>query len=207
MILALGCMAAVSLTSCLKDDNKDEGLSPGDFSKALTAVRGDYTGHLVYQAVNPQVPSDDTDTLAVSWSITADTMLTVRDFPLTPVIEKVVDSEIKKALQEQEFHQQLRCRIGFTMIDPYVEFLVAPIALEVPFLYKEQTHTLSVYFWFDDYSFGAKDLLTQVMNVHLVIAGAYLDSNLDKNLLNRDYMSAVRIPLILTTIDLNKDKN
>lgn len=204
MILALGCMAAVSLTSCLKDDNKDEGLSSNDFGKALTAVRGDYLGHMVYQAVNPQVPSDDTDTLEVGWSITADTMLTVRDFPLAPVIEKVIDSDLKKALQEQEFHQQLRCRIGFTMIDPYVEFLVAPLAMDVPILYKEQTHTLSVYFWFDDYSFGAKDLLTQNMNIHLVIAGAYLDGELNNNLLNRDYTSPVRVPLILTTIDFDK---
>ena len=206
VFLALGCMAALSLTSCMKNENTEEGLSSSDFSKCLNAVRGDYNGYLLYGAVNPQIPADDIVTLAVSWSITADTMLIVRDFPLAPVVEKIVDANLKKELQEQNLHHPLRCHVGFTMIDPYIEFLLAPLALEVPVTYKGQTHTLLVYFWFDSHSFGAKNLLTQEMNIQLVVAAAYLDDADSLNLLSRDYSTTVQVPILLTTVDLNAEE-
>ena len=206
LFLGLGCMTVLSLNSCMKTEESDNGLTNSEISQCLTAVRGNYTGHLLYSAYNAQKPSDDTDTLEIDWTITADTTLIVRQFPLAPITEKIVDLNLKQALKEQSPFGELKCNMLFTMIDPYVEFLLAPQKLDVPVFYNEQTHTLSVYFWFDSHSFGAKNLVTQDMNVYLVAAAAYLDDNTSNNLLNRDFSQTSQIAILLTTMDLEENE-
>ena len=204
VFLTLGCIAVLSLTSCIKSEENDSGLTQKQISDCLTAVRGDYTGHLLYTAYNALKPIDDTDTLDVSWTITSDTLLIVRRFPLAPITEKMVDQNLKKAILEQDPYGELKCDMSFIMIDPYVEFMVGARAMDVPVFYKEQTHSITVYFWFNDYTFGAKNPLTQEMNIYLRVAGAYLDGDTSNNLLNRDFSQPVDFPMVLTNIDFNK---
>ncbi|MBP5715028.1 MAG: DUF4840 domain-containing protein [Prevotella sp.] len=196
IFLGLGCMAALSLTSCLKDDdNNNNGLSQAQIAQCVNAVRGSYTGKLVYYKT-----STDFDTVDVSWSIGADTMLVINAFPAKAFAEIVSDNDLKNALMESNTHGELKCYLGFYQYDTQVQFLLAPLQVDFPVFYKDATHTLSLYFWTDSYSSGYKDTSSGAMEAMLVMAAAYLDNNENKNYLNGMSQTLASIPLKITTL-------
>ena len=139
IFLALGCMAALSLTSCLKDSDDDynNGLTPAQISQCYNAVKGSYTGKLVY-------PSSDTkygytDTIDVSWSIGADTMLVINSFSSKVIAEQIKDTELKEALLQEEQLSVLKNYLHFIKNDSEVQFLLAPQTIEFPVFYKDKT--------------------------------------------------------------------
>ena len=104
-------LAAVSLTSCLKDDNNsNSGLSDAEKQYCATVVKGNYTGSLIYAAKNIKDVTDVTDTVAVSWSITNDSTLTIHKFPSRLLAEQVSDEALKSAIAEYP-DQDINCRI------------------------------------------------------------------------------------------------
>lgn len=199
IFLAIGCMAAVSLTSCLKsdDDNNDNGLSQAEISECFAAVRGSYTGKLVYETRNVQSP---TDTVDVSWNVGSDTLLVLRPFPANAVASQINDVNLKKAVEGTDYLSELKCYLGFYKYDTNVMFYIAPMKVEFPIFYKNATHTLSVYFWSSAYSYGYKNTKTGDMEAQLVMAAAYLDDDENTNYLNSSTSALVSIPVIFSNV-------
>ena len=201
--LVLGCMTVLSLSSCLKDDDSNNnGLSASDVNQCLNIVRGDYTGHMLYLTdLNRQTA----DTVDVSWSITSnDTTLTVNNFPTAAFTHYLSNKDLRDAVAEQWPRCQLKCKLAFTMLNPYVQFLVGPQKMVIPVRYQDAEHKLSVYYWYNDYSFGVKDTSTNVMTVRMVIGGAFLDNDDKTNLLPDNYINPTGtytpwLPIIITT--------
>lgn len=197
IFLALGCMAALSLTSCLKNDDDNQGLSPTQISQCFNAVRGEYTGKLIYPSNSTKY--GNADTVDVSWSIGADTMLVLRSFPAKAIGEQVYDVDLKNALLESDFTSELKSYIGFYKYDAEVLFLIGPQKMDFPVFYKGMTRTLSVYFWANDYSFGYKDLKTGDMEARIILASAYIDNDESKNYVNNSSGMA-NISMIFSTV-------
>ena len=65
----------MTLNSCFIEDVKDETLSSQEISQCLQAVKGNYTGKILFENHNPNDYSDIVDTLDISWRITADTLI------------------------------------------------------------------------------------------------------------------------------------
>ena len=197
IFLALGCIAALSLTSCLSsDDDENTGLSKAQRDQCFAAVRGSYTGKLLYQNRDAQHPVDTVD---VSWSIGADTMLVLRPFPAKAVAEQINDTELRTALLEQTYMTELKCYLGFYSYESDVSFLLAPIKIDIPVSYKDKTHTLSVYFW-TDYSYGYKNVTSGAMEAQLMMAAAYLDDNENYNYLSSTSSAMTGIKMIFSTL-------
>ena len=199
IILGLGCLAALSLTSCINDDDNDNnGLTKAQISQCLTAVVGDYSGKMIYAAKNAANLSDTQDTLDINWTISTDTMVIVKAFPAKAIAESIWNSDLKAALQEQNPVQDIKCQMAFVINDPYIEFILGPQKADFHVFYKEQTHTLSVYFW-ANYSYGDKDPSSGLTVLRLTMGAAYLDNDEKSNLINSYGTEAVTIPFILTT--------
>lgn len=198
IFLALGCMAALSLTSCLKDSDDDynNGLTPAQISQCYNAVKGSYTGKLVYPSSNTKYGY--TDTIDVSWSIGADTMLVINSFSSKVIAEQIKDTELKEALMQEEKLSVLKNYLHFIKNESEVQFLLAPQTIEFPVFYKDKTHTLSVIFWYNDYSFGYKTVSTGTMGGQLVMAYAFLDGDERINYFNST-ASYANIPMIFST--------
>ncbi|MBR7029879.1 MAG: DUF4840 domain-containing protein [Prevotella sp.] len=199
IFLALGCMAALSLTSCLKnDDNNNNGLSEAQIAQCVNAVRGEYTGKLVYPSQGTQY-YDNADTVDVSWSIGADTMLVIKSFPVKAIGEQIYDSDLKKALTESDVKGELKCLLGFYGYNNEVLFLLGPQKMDFPIFYKGATHTLSVYFWTNDYSYGYKNPQTGEMEGRIILATAIIDNDESKNYINNSPTTA-SVPMVFSTL-------
>ena len=191
--LALSGLMALSLTSCINnDDTENLALTMSDIGQCLAIARGDYSGKLLYQS------RQATDTTDVNWSVTADTMLIIKDFPTAAITEKINNADLKAAMAEQCPTWALKCDMAFTMLDPYVEFLLGPLNMEIPVRYKNVDHKLKVIFWYSNSSFGAVEPKTKEMTLRLVIAAAYLDGDENKNLFSGTN-SVEQIPIAIST--------
>ena len=191
--LALSGLMALSLSSCLKDDDTQNlGLNASEIGQCLTIARGDYSGRLLYQS------RLTTDTVQVRWSVTADTTLTIRNFPTAAITEKINNDDLRTAMANQCPTWPLKCDMAFTMLDPYVEFLIGPLNMEIPVYYNNANHKLTVVFWYNNSSFGAVEPKTKEMTLRLVIAAAYLDDDDNTNLFSGNY-NAVQIPIAVST--------
>lgn len=204
-ILALGCIAVLSFTSCLKDDNDNEntGLSKSQKAQCFAVVRGEYTGKLIYPAQNTQ--NDNSDTIDINWSVGADTMLVLKSIPAQVVAEQIQNVDLKAALLEQNPVANISCYLGFAAMDPDVEFYIAPIKIQYPVFYKDETHTLNVYFWANSvYSIGYKVSTSGIMEGRLLMASAYLDSDESKNYFSSTFTGLENIPMIFSNVPVVK---
>ena len=198
IFLGLGCMAALSLTSCIDDNNDDNGLTKAQISQCLTAVVGNYSGKIIYAANNPADIADKQDTLDINWAITSDTIVTIKDFPAKVIAESIVNKDLKTALQEQNPKQDIKCLMAFILNDPYIEFVLGPQKVDFPVFYKDQSHTVSAYFW-TDYSYGDKDPSTGLTVLRLTMGAVFLDTDDKTNLVSSSGTEAVTIPFFFTT--------
>ena len=95
------CMAVIGLTSCLGDsDNNNQGLSPQDVSQCFNTIKGNYTGKVLFENLNPNDVYDYIDTLDIAWSVAADTTIVVNQFPQTVILDRISDQQMKEALEQ-----------------------------------------------------------------------------------------------------------
>lgn len=197
-MMGLGCIAAMSLTSCLESDDKENtGLTQAQISQCFTAVQGEYTGKMIYPSRSAQY---GTDTIDVSWSIGADTMLVLRPFPAKAVAEQIYDTDLRNALMESNATSEVKCYLGFYKIESEVQFLVAPLKVDFPVYYKNATHNLEIYFWSNNYSYGFKNPITGAMGAQIMMATAYLDKNENTNYISNSSSALATIPIVFSTI-------
>lgn len=198
LFLGLGCMTALSLVSCLKSETSEEGLSQAQISQCFAAVKGNYSGKMIYSAKNPQNIYDNQDTIDIEWTVNNDTMLIVKSFPANIVAENIRNNDVKASLMEDNPKQDVKCMMAFTGNDPYVQFVLGPQRVDYPCFYKGFTHTLNVFFWADYHSYGEKDASNGEMVVRLTLAAAYIDGDENTNLLSSYTSEAAAIPVIIT---------
>ena len=199
LILGFCCAIATSLTSCLNsdDDNDNKGLSQTQISQCFAAVRGTYTGKMIYPSRSAQY---GTDTIDVNWSVGADTMLVLKPFPAKAVADQIYDTDLRNALMESNVTSEIKCYLGFYKIESEVLFLVAPLKVDFPVFYKNATHNLEIYFWANNYSYGYKNISTGAMGAQMVLAAAYLDKNESTNYISSSSSALATIPIVFSTI-------
>ncbi len=169
------CLAAMSITSCSDDDNNSSrSLTKEEKAQCLLAVKGNYSGNMIYAAKNEKDVKDVTDTLAVKWSITNDSIMTIANFPARLLAENVTDADLKKALAAAD-DQTITCRIGFIKTSP-VQFLINPQSPSYNLNYGGKDHKVQIAFYVNSYSsFGSYNLTKKVLQMQIVEAAVFLD--------------------------------
>lgn len=119
-------MSLVSLSACDGNDDK-RSLTPKEKKAAFESVKGNYKGYIVYTANNSGKNARKNDTLAISWSLQADTLLTLHALPSRVLAQFVTDKALRDTLSAQP-DVELACPIEFTGIEP-VSFRINPKTL------------------------------------------------------------------------------
>lgn len=103
--MLLGCLAVLSLSSCLSDsnDNYDAEKEWEEWMKAfraeVAASHGSYAGYVYYR---PDAKSEALDSVAVEWDIVNDSLLVLRRVPTRLFVEKLPEkhASLKEAVSE-----------------------------------------------------------------------------------------------------------
>ena len=204
LFMIICSVAAICLTSCYYDsDNEYHEITPQEIGQCLTAVKGNYTGKLLFDLNNPNDPKDRTDTLDIAWSVTADTMFNVKEFPQAVFLDRIADPELKEAV-EQAAPAPLIARLVFYQINP-ISFMVYPASVVYNIEYNGGTHKASLAFWINtSYSYGLYDTTNKTFQMQLMGAGLYLDDNMSHSyLVNNEYDNS-SFPIVFTNVNLNK---
>ena len=204
LFMIICSVAAICLTSCYYDsDNEYHEITPQEIGQCLTAVKGNYTGKLLFDLNNPNDPKDRTDTLDIAWSVTADTMFNVKEFPQAVFLDRIADPELKEAV-EQAAPAPLIARLVFYQINP-ISFMVYPASVVYNIEYEGATHKASLAFWINtSYSYGLYDTTNKTFQMQLMGDGLYLDDNMSHSyLVNNEYDNS-SFPIVFTNVNLNK---
>lgn len=186
----MGCLAALCLTftACNDDDDDERQLTEAEVQQAYEAVRGSHSGSLIYSVRDRKTQKVTTDTLAASWNVLSDSVMTIHNFPTQALAANITDTLVAKALAASA-SKDMKCYIGFIRISP-VTFLINPVVQNYDINYDGGAHKLTLAFYGNNYySFGRYSNSTMAMQV--VLGGVYLD-NSRTNLINTG------IPFVLT---------
>ena len=175
--MMLGCMAALCVTSCLNNDDNDNsqtGLTPAEKALCYSTLAGDYTGDLLYMAVDESERTEAVDTIDGRWYIPTDSTLIITDFPSALLAEHVSQPPLKEALADAP-DQTIKCQVYYTQLTP-IEFLVNPYPLTYTLNYGGGTHEVQVYFYANNaYSFGSYDPTEKKLFIKIIEGVIYVD--------------------------------
>ena len=188
------------LTSCLGDDNDGQGLSRQEISQCFQAIKGNYTGKIVFENHNPNNYNDIADTLDIAWSITADTLIVINEFPQAIILDRITEEPMKEALQAA-VPATLNSVFGFYQTDP-IGFLLYPYSVVYDIELNGVAHKATLAFYINNYSFAIFDTSTRVMQMRFQVAGLYLDENANHNYLTNTSYNNTSIPVVITNADL-----
>ena len=176
-ISVVSCFAAMCLTSCIDGDNDNQALTPTEVTQCFNTVKGVHDGMLIYGAENIKDVSDKADTLDITWEVTTDSTMVIREFP-TRLLANSVDSVKGKSLKEALMaapDQDINCYIGFIKRSP-VQFLLNPITPTYNLEVDGGTHKIQVAFYVNNtYSFGNFDLSSREFYIQLIEARIFMD--------------------------------
>lgn len=201
--MALCCMAAMGLTSCLYEEDEDNHeITPQEIGQYLNAMKGNYSGKILFQVNNPNDPQDDLDTLDIAWSVTTDTMVIVNEFPQAVFLDRINDPQLKEAMEEAA-PAPLRAKLAFYKANP-VSFLVYPASVIYDIEYEGATHQASLVFWINtSYSYGLYDITNKTFQMQLMGAGLYLDENTNRSYLVNNEYDNYSFPIVFTNVNLS----
>ena len=178
-IAFIGCiMAALSFTSCNSDtDNPYQGLTEAEIQKCFLETRGNYFGKVVYSAENKANVKDKSDTLSVNWEITTDSTMTIYNFPVKALAEKITyNDELKEAVSKLS-PRTLKCAIQYAYVTP-IQFLIGPENLDYELEYGGTTHKVQFRFYWNEFSFGQYvSSSDHPMEMRILAAALYVDGN------------------------------
>ena len=178
-IAFIGCiMAALSFTSCNSDsDNSYQGLTEAEIQQCFLATRGLYNGKVVFLAENKANVNDKKDTLNVNWEITTDSTMTISNFPVKALAEKITyNNELKEAVSKLS-PRTLNCVIQYVYVTP-LQFLIGPANLDYELEYGGTTHKVQFRFFWNNYSFGQYvSSAKHPMEMQIWAAALYVDGN------------------------------
>lgn len=204
LLMLLCCVTVMGLTSCFYDsDDDNHEITPQEIGQCLTAIKGNYTGKMLFEINNPNDPKDHLDTLDIAWSVTADTMVNVNEFPQAVILDRIKEPQLKEAM-EQAAPGQLKARLTFYKTNP-ITFLVYPASVIYNIEYDGATHKATLAFWINtSYSYGLYNTIDKTFQMQLMGAGLYLDDNMSHSyLVNNEYDNS-SFPIVFTNVNLNK---
>jgi hypothetical protein len=186
-------MAAVTFTSCLNDDDDEPALTPEEYQAAFQAIKGDYTGKLIYADPTTAGTTNKNDTLDVNWRIDTDSTVTVVNFPSAPLAAYITNTEISKLIAQQPA-QEFKLLYGIYDNTP-ITFLINPKTITYDGLeYGGEKHKIEIAFYtFNNYSYGVYNKFsdsgevekTPTMYMQILVGGVYVDGKLNNDLLKK----------------------
>ena len=174
------CAAALSLNSCIKDDNKTKDLTPEEISTAFNSVKGSYTGKAI-----TRISTGVNDTVPISWDIDCDSLITIKNIPANMLSYQITNDEIKKALADMPPFD-LTLKLKFVRTSP-ATFIINPKTPAFKINYGGKEHLLQVAFYIDNnYSYGQYYVDGKSLMMQVIGAGAYIDGEYQKGLLGQE---------------------
>ncbi|MCR5077781.1 MAG: DUF4840 domain-containing protein [Prevotella sp.] len=173
--LAFCLLAAMSLTSCLGDDdeNKVTQLTPGEIKMAFNVIKGSYTGYVYFLSVDEK-QKQVRDSVKATWEIPTDSTLIIKGFKSSLLAKNITDAKMKTAIEALP-DQDIPCRIRIFQKDP-IGFYVLPIVSPFKGLtYNAGKHDVQVAFWNNTESFGVYDLAKNITEFRVIEAGVVVD--------------------------------
>lgn len=166
-------IAALTMTSCLNDDDDDNGLTREEQHRAYLAVEGSHSGQLVYyDSIFTKKPSK-VDSVATSVNFETDSTATVYNFHVNSIGHFVQDATAKACLENAPA-QILKCYTYFYSLSP-VTFHLQPQKLTFSTMAEGKSHTITLAFYAGcPNSYGVKSGKT--IGLQIVLGGVYLDN-------------------------------
>ena len=189
LTLFFAAFAALTLTSCLNDDDDNTGLTAEQIQMAYNATRGSHSGKIIYTTGFDKDGKDVRDSANVAWDITSDTVMYINNVPAKVLASVIADDDIRAAVETQG-PQRIKCYINYINVSP-IQWLVNPVSVSFDNLeYNRAKHKVTIAFYANsNYSFG--QLITSVTpNIQMMqfIAGAlYVDDKINSEGINYLY--------------------
>lgn len=189
LTLFFAAFAALTLTSCLNDDDDNTGLTAEQIQMAYNATRGSHSGKIYYTTGFNKDGKDVKDSANVSWDVTSDTVMYINNVPSKVLASVIADDNIRAAVENQG-PQKIKCYINYINVSP-IQWLVNPVSVSFDNVeYNGAKHKVTIAFYVNsNYSFG--QLITSVNpNIQMMqfIAGAlYVDDKINSEGINYLY--------------------
>ena len=189
LTLFFAAFAALTLTSCLNDDDDNTGLTAEQIQMAYNATRGSHNGKIYYTTGFNKDGKDVKDSANVSWDVTSDTVMYIKNVPAEALASVIADDNIRAAVENQG-PQKIKCYINYINVSP-IQWLVNPVSVSFDNVeYNGAKHKVTIAFYVNsNYSFG--QLITSVNpNIQMMqfIAGAlYVDDKINSDGINYLY--------------------
>lgn len=171
------CLAAMSFTSCDNGNDDVQPLTKEQIAQCFTAVKGTYTGKVIYSSINPNNPNDVTDTLNIQWAVNTDSTLVISKLPAKILAQNINNTDLKTALSAAA-DQDFTCYTGFTKTSP-VTFLLNPVTASYSLTYGGATHKVQVAFYINSYYsygvYGSTVNSQNMMQMQIMEGAIYVD--------------------------------
>lgn len=177
------CIVACGVfTSCL--NNEDDGITAEEQQAAYEQVKGDYNGKVVYSKQNEDKSAYVNDTLDISWSISTDSTLLVKQFPSSLLAANISNEDIKTAMASCA-PVDIKCYTGYYSLTPVI-FLINPTSVTYNLTYGGSSHKVQVVFYVNSsYSYGVYRSSTGLLEMQLIEAGIYVDGTYQTTMLSK----------------------
>lgn len=202
-------VATFALSSCLSDDNETKVPTVEEQAGYQRTMAGTYgsTLRFFYPSFNNVVKYDSLK--HYSWDVTADSTITMRDFPVCKLDSAIViskdnhsDSAVEFAALRTAIHESnATAKLTAKYFVPYdksvveygYSFLVLPMTIKQSFFYNGKSH--DVYFMFDisGGKFLSSNFTDRVFEYNIVLSGICVDKYSAEGLIPTQYFRQVLI--------------
>lgn len=165
-------IAALTMTSCLSDDDDNNGLTREEQHTAYLSVAGEHSGQLVYyDSIFTSKPSK-VDSVVAKVNFDTDSTMTVYNFRVNSIAHFVSDATAKECLENAPT-QTLKCYTYFYDLSP-VTFHIQPQKLTFSTSADGKPHTITLAFYTGyPNSYGVKS--GKSLGLQIVLGGVFLD--------------------------------
>lgn len=177
-------LTVFGMSSCINsDDDGSSSLTPEQKKQCYLNVAGPHSGKLVYISGKTSSGANKTDSVEARWNVTSDSTMIFNNVS-SKAIASAIDTttaehkEIREAIAAQP-SKSMSCYIGFVNTNP-IQWLINPLGITYNVTYGGKAHEIKLVFYSNNYySFGQYNSSTKIMQLQLVIYGAYIDGTLD----------------------------
>ncbi len=176
-------LTVLGMSSCINSaDDSSISLTPEQKQQCYLSVAGPHSGKVVY--ISGKTSNGNiTDSIQSSWNVTSDSTMVFSSIP-AKAIASAIDTtttehkEIRNAIAAQP-SKSMTAYIGFVNTNP-VQWLINPVGLTYNVTYGGLAHEIKLLFYANNsYSFGQYNSTSKVMQLQILVYGAYIDGTLD----------------------------
>lgn len=188
MFAAICTVAAGTFSSCNEDEDPYvyEPLTQQEKTAQISAMQGNYSGHVYYGLTNY---TQMTDSLNIQWTIlAADSTLTISNFPMKVFGQYITDADLKTALENDSTHS-LKADLHLyrpyytTGALDYTSFVVVPkttsdYAVTLPLAFGEESHDVTFNFSgeYSSYYYSQGEFYQNRMWFYLILRSISVDN-------------------------------